>query len=170
MIDQKTKHSQLKTNWIFLWTSSFITHQKLLVLPPELPSSSWGCDDAPLLLFPQRTPKTSASARDACCNASPCWHRNTNAAQTLLLRVYKLIVFSQILLLKKGKVDEKLWDVDDAFKAEVILTSEQRIGTFGLEGNFKDFIPEWQRVRRLQTFTKQNKRKTCKEAKINLLT
>jgi len=46
---------------------------------------------------------------------------------------------NKILLFKKRKVDKKLRDVNNFLKAEMILASEQRIGTFGLKGNFEDF-------------------------------
>lgn len=58
-----------------------------------------------------------------------------------------------ILLFKKRKVDKELWNIDHFLQAEVILTSKQRIGTFGLKGNFENFVTKRQRVRRLQTFT-----------------
>lgn len=49
----------------------------------------------------------------------------------------------------------------------MILTSEQRIGTFGLKGNFEDLVTERQGVRRLQTFTeqKESKEQTIKTLK-----
>lgn len=57
------------------------------------------------------------------------------------------------LLLKKRKIDEKLWNVDDLLQAEVVLASKQRIGAFGLEGNFEDLVTKRQRVRRFQALT-----------------
>lgn len=58
-----------------------------------------------------------------------------------------------ILLFKQRKVDKELWNIDDALQAEVILTSKQRIQTFGLKGNFENFVTKRQRVGHLQTFT-----------------
>lgn len=49
-------------------------------------------------------------------------------------------------LFKKRKVDEELGNVDDILEAEVILTAEERIGTFGLEGNVEHLVTERQRV------------------------
>lgn len=58
-----------------------------------------------------------------------------------------------LLLFKERKVDEELWNVDDFLEVKVILTSEQRVGTFGLKGHFENLITKWQRIRCLQTFT-----------------
>lgn len=55
-------------------------------------------------------------------------------------------------LLKQGEVDQELGDVDHVLQAEVILTFEERIATFGLEGHVEHLVTERQRVRRLQTF------------------
>lgn len=49
-------------------------------------------------------------------------------------------------LFKKRKVDEELRNVDDILEAEVILTPEERIGTFGLEGNVEHLVTKRQRV------------------------
>ena len=53
---------------------------------------------------------------------------------------------NKLLLFKKRKVDEGLWDINDVLQAKVILTSKQRIDTFGLEGNLKNLVTKRQRV------------------------
>lgn len=68
-------------------------------------------------------------------------------------RVHKQMLLWVLLLFKERKVDEELWNVDDFLEVKVILTSEQRVGTFGLKGHFENLITKWQRIRCLQTFT-----------------
>lgn len=45
-------------------------------------------------------------------------------------------------LLKQRKVDQKLWDVDNVLQAEVVLTSEERIRTFGPKGHVEHLVTE----------------------------
>lgn len=45
-------------------------------------------------------------------------------------------------LLKQGEVDQELRDVDHVLQAEVVLTSEERIGTFGLKGDVEHLVTE----------------------------
>lgn len=66
---------------------------------------------------------------------------------------------NKLLLFKKRKVDKELWNINNILEAEVILTSKQRIETFGLKGHFKYFVTKRQRVRRLQTFTAEEQKK-----------
>lgn len=49
-------------------------------------------------------------------------------------------------LLQEREVDQELRHVDHVLQAEVILTSEERIGTFGLEGDVEHLVTEGQRV------------------------
>lgn len=60
-------------------------------------------------------------------------------------------------LFKKREIDEELWNIDDVLQAEVILTSEERIGTFGLEGNAEHLVTKRHRVGGLQTFPAEEK-------------
>lgn len=45
-------------------------------------------------------------------------------------------------LLEQREVDQELRDVDHVLQAEVILTSEERIGTFGLKGDIEHLVTE----------------------------
>lgn len=76
---------------------------------------------------------------------------------------------NKISLFKKRKVDEELWNVDDVLEAEVILTSKQRIETFGLKGNFKNLVTKRQRVRRLQAFTAEQEQKKKEERGVDII-
>lgn len=46
------------------------------------------------------------------------------------------------LLLEQREVDQELRDVDHVLQAEVILTSEERIGTLGLKGDVEHLVTE----------------------------
>lgn len=61
-------------------------------------------------------------------------------------------------LFKKREIDEELGNIDNVLQAEVILTSEERIPTFGLEGNAEHLVTKRQRVGRLQTFPAEEKK------------
>lgn len=60
-------------------------------------------------------------------------------------------------LFQKREIDEELGNIDDVLQAEVILTSKERIRTFGLEGNAEHLVTKRQRVGRLQTFPTEEK-------------
>lgn len=70
----------------------------------------------------------------------------------------ELVVFKNVQcrdrnsLFKQREVDQKLWDVDNVLQAEMVLTSEERVRTFGPKGHVEHLVTEWQRVWRLQTF------------------
>lgn len=49
-------------------------------------------------------------------------------------------------LLEQREVDQELGDVDHVLQAEVILTSEERIGTFGLKGDVEHLVTKGERV------------------------
>lgn len=49
-------------------------------------------------------------------------------------------------LLKQREVDQELRDVDHVLQAEVILTPEEGVGAFGLEGDLEDLVTEGQGV------------------------
>lgn len=67
----------------------------------------------------------------------------------------------KLSLFKQREVDQRLGNVHHVLQAEVILTSKQRVRTFGLEGHIKDFVTKRQRVRRLQTFPVEQKQRWC---------
>lgn len=61
----------------------------------------------------------------------------------------ELVVFNNVQwgrdrnsLLKQREVDQKLWDVDNVLQAEVVLTSEERIRTFGPKGHVEHLVTE----------------------------
>lgn len=144
-----------KMNWEIIVSISVLIN----ILPPEPSSSSWGCDDSPSSPSPQRNQQIFVSAPAAYCTASPCWDiRSGNKCDVMKyfyrkFRVHKQMLLWVLLLFKERKVDEELWNVDDFLEVKVILTSEQRVGTFGLKGHFENLITKWQRIRCLQTFT-----------------
>lgn len=144
-----------KMNWEITVSISVLIN----ILPPEPSSSSWGCDDSPSSPSPQRNQQIFVSAPAAYCTASPCWDiRSGNKCDVMKyfyrkFRVHKQMLLWVLLLFKERKVDEELWNVDDFLEVKVILTSEQRVGTFGLKGHFENLITKWQRIRCLQTFT-----------------
>lgn len=49
-------------------------------------------------------------------------------------------------LLEQREVDQELGDVHHVLQAEVILTSEERVGAFGLKGHVEHLVTEGQRV------------------------
>lgn len=134
---------------MFHHTKEFFQRQVCLASPPEPSSSSWGYGGAPSSPSPGRTQRSAASRPDACCNAWPCWRDQRRMSSWLLTTT---LSGDRNSLLKQGEVDQELRDVDHVLQAEVVLTSEERIGTFGLKGDVEHLVTEWQRVWRLQTF------------------
>lgn len=134
---------------MFHHTKEFFKRQVCLASPPEPSSSSWGYGAAPSSPSPGRTRRSAASRPDACCIAWPCWQDQRRMSSWSLTTTLSK---DRNSLLKQREVDQELRDIDHVLQAEVILTSKERIGTFGLEGDVEHLVTEWQRVWCLQTF------------------
>lgn len=134
---------------MFLHTQEFFKRQVCLASPPAPSFSSWGYGGAPSSPSPGRTQRSAASRPDACCIAWPCWQDQRRMSSWSLMAMRS---GDRNLLLEQREVDQELRDVDHVLQAEVILTSEERIGTLGLKGDVEHLVTEWQRVWRLQTF------------------